>query len=68
VLQDRTQATVVRSIVSLAQSLRLKVIAEGVETQEQAHVLTSLGVDQLQGYYFGRPLGAREVESRLQTT
>ncbi len=66
ITDDSAQATVVRSIVSLAQSLRVKVIAEGVETEEQARMLALLGCDQLQGYLFNRPLPASEVASLLQ--
>jgi diguanylate cyclase len=45
-------ASIVRAIVSLAHSLHLKVIAEGVETAEQLQLLAELGCDQYQGYYF----------------
>jgi len=49
-------ASLVRAIVSLAHSLHLKVIAEGVETAEQLQLLAELGCDQYQGYYFSRAL------------
>jgi len=42
----------------LAHSLRLKVVAEGVETPEQLDLLRSMGCDQYQGYYFSPPLNA----------
>jgi EAL domain-containing protein (putative c-di-GMP-specific phosphodiesterase class I) len=45
-------ASIVTAIVSLAHSLRLKVVAEGVETTEQLAVLKTLGCDQYQGYCF----------------
>ena len=55
-------AALVRGIISLAHSLRLKVIAEGVETLEQMELLKHLGCDQLQGFCFSRPLPATEYE------
>ncbi len=51
-------ASIVQAIISLAHGLRLKVVAEGVETPEQLEFLKSLGCDQYQGYHFSRPLPA----------
>jgi diguanylate cyclase (GGDEF)-like protein len=53
-------ASIVQAIISLAHSLRLKVVAEGVETSEQLRFLRSLGCDQYQGYHFSPPLPAGE--------
>jgi diguanylate cyclase len=47
--------TIVSTIISLAHSLKLKVIAEGVETEEQAKLLRLFRCDELQGYLLGRP-------------
>jgi diguanylate cyclase (GGDEF)-like protein len=49
-------ASIVRAIISLAHSLHLKVIAEGVETPEQLQLLSDLGCDQYQGFYFSAAL------------
>jgi diguanylate cyclase (GGDEF)-like protein len=55
-------ASIVRAIVSLAHSLRLKVVAEGVETPAQLDFLKAVGCDEYQGYHFSRPLPSREFE------
>ncbi len=55
---------IVSTIINLAQALRIHVVAEGVETEEQAVRLHSLGCDEAQGYLFNRPLPAEEI-SRL---
>ncbi|MGY3098391.1 bifunctional diguanylate cyclase/phosphodiesterase [Pantoea agglomerans] len=56
-------ATVVSAMLTLAQSLNLRMVAEGVETEEQQHLLTSLGFDALQGYLLGKPTPADRVEA-----
>jgi CheY-like chemotaxis protein len=60
-------AAIARSIISLSQSLQLKVIAEGVETEEQLGYLRRHRCDEIQGYYFSRPLPAHEFEKMLVT-
>jgi diguanylate cyclase (GGDEF)-like protein/PAS domain S-box-containing protein len=54
--KDPNAMTLVSTIISLAHSLRLKVIAEGVETEEQANFLRLLRCDEMQGYLFSKPL------------
>ncbi|WP_288499672.1 bifunctional diguanylate cyclase/phosphodiesterase [uncultured Erwinia sp.] len=61
-LQAQTEdATIVTAIVALAQTLNLKVVAEGVETAEQQQFLTGLGCNTLQGYLLGRPVPPDQV-------
>jgi PAS domain S-box-containing protein/diguanylate cyclase (GGDEF)-like protein len=58
---DSQSMAVVSAIISLARTLRLKVVAEGVETEEQARFLRLLGCDELQGYLFGKPVAPEEI-------
>lgn len=57
---------IVTAIVSMAQALSLEVIAEGVETPEQARILRELGCELGQGYLYSRPLPATQITSLLQ--
>ena len=56
---------IVSAIVNLAKALRLSVVAEGVETEEQAARLHALGCDEAQGYLFNRPLPAEDIAKLL---
>ncbi len=59
-------ASIVRAIVSLAHSLRLKVVAEGVESPAQLEFLRALGCDQYQGFHFSPPLPASDFETLIR--
>jgi EAL domain-containing protein (putative c-di-GMP-specific phosphodiesterase class I) len=60
---DKVEDTsIVTAIISLARALRLNVVAEGVESEEQARLLHLLRCDQYQGYLFSKPVPAAEVE------
>ncbi|AVR96283.1 bifunctional diguanylate cyclase/phosphodiesterase [Pseudoduganella armeniaca] len=65
---DSDQAAIVVSIIALAHNLQLKVIAEGVETAEQLAFLRAHECDQVQGYYFSRPVPAEEFAALAQAT
>jgi len=52
---DQRHIDIVKSTIQLAESLNMKVIAEGIETKEQANLLAALGCHTLQGYYFAKP-------------
>jgi diguanylate cyclase (GGDEF)-like protein/PAS domain S-box-containing protein len=62
---DSSRKKIVNSIMALAQALGKIVVAEGVETAEQAEYLTALGCDFGQGYYFSRPVEASAAEALL---
>jgi EAL domain-containing protein (putative c-di-GMP-specific phosphodiesterase class I) len=62
---NRDGAALVSSIVALAQKLRLRVVAEGVETHEQLAFLQRLGCDEMQGYLFSRPLPGEQFRTML---
>jgi diguanylate cyclase (GGDEF)-like protein/PAS domain S-box-containing protein len=57
---DPDDAAIARTIINMGHSLRLEVIAEGVETAEQLVFLETEGCDHIQGYYFSKPLAADE--------
>jgi diguanylate cyclase (GGDEF)-like protein len=59
-------STIITAIIAMAQSMNLKVIAEGVETVEQLSFLRSKGCDQIQGYIASRPLPPGEMEQLLR--
>jgi EAL domain-containing protein (putative c-di-GMP-specific phosphodiesterase class I) len=66
ITRDASDAAIVASIIALAHNLKLDVIAEGVETREQLEYLRRHGCDQMQGYYFSRPLAAANFEQLLR--
>ncbi|RCX10134.1 putative bifunctional diguanylate cyclase/phosphodiesterase [Extensimonas vulgaris] len=66
VLGDPSAAALAQSIVALAQTMGLGVIAEGVETAEQREFLARVGCHAYQGYHFGRPVPLAEFEAQMQ--
>jgi predicted signal transduction protein with EAL and GGDEF domain len=65
---DARSTAIVESTIQLAHALGLILVAEGIETPQQAMLLTRLGCDIGQGYHLGRPVPADELTSRLRST
>jgi len=62
---DRNVRTLVKTIIAMADSLDLEVVAEGVETVQQLHVLADLGCSQAQGYLISHPVSPQEIPAAL---
>ena len=62
---DPNDAAIIAAIIAMAHSLKMGVVAEGVETEEQLTFLTRQGCARFQGFYFSQPLPAAEVENKL---
>ena len=65
VMTDATDAAIVAAVITMAHSLDLEVVAEGVETEAQLEFLTRQGCDKLQGYLFSRPHPIEKIEPYL---
>jgi len=63
---DADDATITRALISMAHNLGLKVVAEGVETEDQLAFLVEHGCDEIQGFYFSRPLIPEECGSWIK--
>ncbi|MEI6732392.1 MAG: EAL domain-containing protein [Comamonadaceae bacterium] len=66
VVSDNSDAVIVNVIISMAHGLGLKVVAEGVETQAQCEWLRTSVCDEIQGYFFSRPVSAQAIEDILK--
>ncbi len=63
---DDEDLAIVAAILRMASALKLEVVAEGVETAEQLRILREMGCDVVQGYFFSRPLSAKDCTAYLQ--
>jgi len=64
-LKDPNTMMLIQTMITLAHSLRLKVVAEGVETEDQAKMLRLLRCDELQGFLFSKPVPIEELTPLL---
>ncbi len=62
---DADNMAIVRAIISMGQKLKLRIVAEGVETEEQLYFLLAQNCDEIQGYYFNRPVDILDCEKIL---
>ena len=62
---DESDKAIVSTIIAMAQSLKLDVIAEGVETAQQRDILIDKGCAHFQGYLFGKPVPIAEFDASL---
>lgn len=65
--RDADDRGIAAAVISLGQKLNMRVIAEGVETSEQLAFLRDNQCDEIQGYHFSRPVGARVLQKLLRT-
>jgi EAL domain-containing protein (putative c-di-GMP-specific phosphodiesterase class I) len=65
---DRDNAAIVKATIGLAHNLRLKVVAEGVESLEQLQFLCALDCEEYQGYYKSCPLTALQFENSMRSS
>jgi EAL domain-containing protein (putative c-di-GMP-specific phosphodiesterase class I)/CRP-like cAMP-binding protein len=63
--EDKGSLELVKSIIALGTNMNMKIIAEGVETQEDATALNEMGCDHAQGYYFSRPESEKDITKKL---
>lgn len=64
--RDKSNETIIKATIAMAKSLNLKVIAEGVETQEQLNFLMNNGCDEIQGYLYSPPVSAENITQLYQ--
>ncbi|MGH4052300.1 MAG: EAL domain-containing protein [Clostridium sp.] len=68
IVTNERERAILDGIINLAQKIDLNVVAEGAETKEQINILQKMGCNQIQGYYFSKPLPAYEIEEKFLKT
>lgn len=67
-IYDDSSAALVASIVGIGKTLGMKIVAEGIETEEHARLAGEIGCDYLQGFHFGKPMSAADLRDKLIRT
>lgn len=68
IVESDTAMALVTSIIGIGKSLGMGIVAEGVETEEHAHIARDMGCDYLQGFHFGKPMSSDDLRSKLNET
>ncbi len=63
---EKDNSEIVKTIIALAASLQLQIVAEGVETKEQLKAISDLGCEQVQGFFFYEPMRSEKAEALLE--
>ncbi|MEH6358930.1 MAG: bifunctional diguanylate cyclase/phosphodiesterase, partial [Pseudomonadales bacterium] len=66
IIDDQNDQSLVKAIINMAEGLNIKVVAEGVETEQQCELLIDYQCDYIQGYYFSKPKSAEELQHFLR--
>lgn len=64
-LKNEKALIIVEAIINLAKKLNIKTVAEGIETKEQYEIIKKLNCDEIQGYYFSKPMPIEEFEKKI---
>lgn len=68
IVEDDTSKALVTSIIGIGKSLGMKIVAEGVESEDHAFLMRDMGCDYLQGFFLGKPMSAADLRSKLIET
>ena len=64
--EQKNNLIIIRAIIAMGHSLGMKIVAEGIETEEQLKLMTEYGVDEAQGYYFKPPVSPEDFVKLLE--